>query len=530
MHPRIDPRPAATQLALVALAALLALPFSPELGAQARPAAQDAPRTGAENVGFRRTTSHDELMQFLFEIQSRTDRMLIQTLTTTDQGRPLPLVILGAPPAGTPGTAIMNGKPTLFITGSVHGNERSGKEGSLQFIRELTIGSQRSLLDSINVLIIPSLNPDGAEAGRRTNSLGYDMNRDFIVLETPEISAVVEKVLLQWWPDVYVDAHNGGAYPYNMTYQTSLPPDVDQALVAYARGPMYQGLGDHLRSQNMSLYWYSGPSRNRETGEYTWGTTAPQMRKQHSYGGLQNVIPILFEVPGRHDLETQAASARESYIGLARFMARDAVNLRRVITEARRRTIARPATVAQEWEVGSYGREQFYVMESPAEGQPTAPRLVTGENRTLYTATRTRVRPWAYAFDGRLNKVAEHLRRHGIEVERLEAPLSTPVERYHLNTLTYATAPYQNHIMATAAVTVTPGDMEFPQGTYVVRTGQNAGTLIAHLFEPDTEDSLLAWNFFDHSMPRPSEGTGNNNILPFYRIMQPAGMKALLIP
>jgi predicted deacylase len=92
------------------------------------------------------------------------------------------------------------------------------------------------------VLIVPTLNPDGAERRTRTNALGYDMNRDFIVAETPEISAILEEVLLQWWPDVYVDVHNGGAYPYNLTYQATLHPSADSALVAFARGPMYNAV------------------------------------------------------------------------------------------------------------------------------------------------------------------------------------------------------------------------------------------------------------------------------------------------
>src|SRR5690606_6596005 len=183
---------------------------------------QDLPRTGAEAVEFERHTSHDEMMSFLYDLQSRSDRMLIRHLTTTDEGREMPLVILGAPPTASPASAFFSGRPTVFVTGNVHGGERAGREGTLQLIRELALGSAQPLLERVNVLVVPSLNPDGAEARRRTNALGYDMNRDFIVAETPEISAILEKVLLEWWPDVYVDVHNGGAYPYNLTYQATL--------------------------------------------------------------------------------------------------------------------------------------------------------------------------------------------------------------------------------------------------------------------------------------------------------------------
>ncbi|MGH7500572.1 MAG: M14 family zinc carboxypeptidase [Longimicrobiales bacterium] len=224
-------RPASLSIT-VALSVVL---LSPPLEAQ-------EPRTGAEIANFERHTSHAELLDFLYDVQSRTDRMLIQPIAVTNEGRDMPLVMLGSPPTATPGTAFFSGKPLVFITGNVHGGERAGREGTLQLIRELTLGSQRQLLDRVNVLIVPTLNPDGAEHRSRTNTLGYDMNRDFIVAETPEITAIIETVLTQWWPDVYVDVHNGGAYPYNLTYQATLHPSADQQLVAFARGPLFNAV------------------------------------------------------------------------------------------------------------------------------------------------------------------------------------------------------------------------------------------------------------------------------------------------
>ncbi|HUF28651.1 MAG TPA: M14 family zinc carboxypeptidase [Gemmatimonadaceae bacterium] len=479
-------------------------------------------RTGAELAQWQRTTSHQELLDFLFEVQARTDRMRIVPVATTNQGRSMPLVVLGAPPPASPGAAWLSGKPTLYITGSVHGGERSGKEGALQLIRELAIGRHGDLLDRVNVLIIPSLNPDGAEAGMRTNSMGYDMNRDFVALETPEITAA-QRILLDWWPDVYVDAHNGGAYPYNLTYQATLHPAADSLLVAFARGPMYEAVKAHLESQQMRMYWYSGPRQDRETGKWSWQTTEPWLRKQHSYGGFHNVLTLLYEVPGRHTLDVQAAAQREGYIGLLRFMAANADQVRRTVVDARRRALAATGRqVPLATEEAAYPRpEQFYVIQ---EGQPV---LVTGENRTLYRPANLRARPWAYAFDARLTDWAAHLRRHGVQVERLEAPVTTTVERYTLTKIEWQSRPYQNHMMATPEVAISRSEVTFPAGTYLVRTGQNAGTLAMHLLEPDNDDSLVAWNFLDHSMP-PADSTGNNprSVMPVYRIVAPVGVRA----
>lgn len=486
-----------------------------------------APQTGAEGADFQRHTSHDELMEFLYDVQSRSDRMLIRQLATTDEGRAMPLVLLGGPPTGTPATAFFSGKPLVFITGNIHGGERAGREGTLQLIRELALGSGRPLLDRVNVLIVPTLNPDGAERRTRTNTLGYDMNRDFIVAETPEITAILEDILLQWWPDVYVDVHNGGAYPYNLTYQATLHPSADPQLVAFARGPMYEAVKQHLESRGMRMYWYSGPRRNAETGEWSWQTTDPWARKQHSYGGLQNMITLLYEIPGRWTLREQADNAREGMLGLVRFVADNADAVRSTVVEARRRTLHAPSDrVVVSVDQSAYPQpEQFYVMEN------NEPRLVTGTNRTLYIASETRVRPWAYAFAGNLHRIAELLRRHSIEVERLEAAVRVSAERFQLDSIRWSDAPYQNHLNATPVVQLVPDTMTLPAGTYLVRMTQNASRLVSELMEPDTDDSVVVWNFLDHALPGTAALQRRQQpfYLPIYRVTAPVNARATLI-
>jgi hypothetical protein len=486
------------------------------------------PATGGERVSFERSTSHEELLAFLYDIQSRTDRMLIRNLATTDEGRSMPMVMLGSPAApASPGTAWFSGKPTVFITGNIHGMERAGREGTLQLIRELTLGSARPLLDRINVLIVPTLNPDGHENRTRTNTMGYDMNRDFIVAESPEIAATVEQVLTQWWPDVYVDVHNGGAYPYHLTYQATLHPAADSALVAFARGPMYEAIGRYMQGRNMLLYWYSGPRQDSATGQWSWHTTPPWARKQHTYGGLQNMITLLYEIPGRWTLGEQADNAREGLLGLLHFVADNAPAVRGAVADARRRTLQGAGPVPITVEEAAYPQqERFLVMDG---GQQ---REVTGTNRTRFVATETRSRPWAYAFDGNLNRIAAFLRRHAVDVERLDAPVTVRVERFQLDSIGWESAPYQNHMMADARVRTVPGEITLPAGTYVVRTAQNAGRLVAELMEPDTDDSLLAWNFLDHMLPSPDALQRRQQpfFLPIYRMMAPTGMRSTLIP
>ena len=485
--------------------------------------AQQLPRTGAERANWARASQHQEVLDFLAEIQQRSDRILVEQLTTTNEGRPFVVAYLGDPPHADPSASLLSGKPTVFILSSIHGGERSGREGGQQMIRELTLGDHQHLLEKVNVIIVPNMNPDGGDAGgtgRRTNSLGYDMNRDWVVMETPEVTAVIEDILLRFQPDVWVDAHNGGSLPYHMTYQATLDPTADPDLVAFARGPMYESIKARLASQGMLMYWYSGPGYDEETDTWFWRTTVPWVRKQHSYGGIQNIITLLYEVPGGHSLDVQADAARESMLGLIQFVADNAEETRRIVTEARRRTVEEPASeIILTTQEGVYPElEEFQVRERNPDGSWGEFFTVMGENRTLWVPENTRAMPgWGYAFDGRLHDVAHLLRRHGIQVERIEAEATLPVERFRIEEISWASTPYQNHLLAEAKVEVVPGEMTFPVGTYVVRLRQVTGRLIPLLLEPDAEDSVLRWNFLDHSIPTSG---GENAFVPIYRLHQ----------
>ena len=68
-----------------------------------------------------------------------------------------------------------DGKPTVFITGGVHGYETSGVQGALRFV-ETTLASY---VDSYNFIVAPCISPWGYETINRWNPNAIDPNRSF---------------------------------------------------------------------------------------------------------------------------------------------------------------------------------------------------------------------------------------------------------------------------------------------------------------------------------------------------------------
>ncbi|HUG27183.1 MAG TPA: M14 family zinc carboxypeptidase, partial [Gemmatimonadales bacterium] len=258
--------------------------------------AQQQPRTWQEEQNFRSgPTPFEPLMKFWYELESMSDLVSIRPLTQTLLGREFTLVTISKDQIRTPQDAIRSGRTIVLIANAVHGNETAGKEASQLVARDLVFGDLRPILDSAIVLFVPLINPDGGEVRRRTNEEGFDMNRDYIKLESQEIYALVTQVVNQWTPDIHIDTHHGGSAPYTLTWQGTLNPAVDRALREYPYNTIFPRMRAALQAQGYDGFDYSG-AQTRE-GVRGWGSTSVEPRKHHVYTGLVNSIGILFETP-----------------------------------------------------------------------------------------------------------------------------------------------------------------------------------------------------------------------------------------
>jgi len=67
----------------------------------------------------------------------------------------------------------------------------------------------------------------------------------------------------------------------------------------------------------------------------------------------------------------------------------------------------------------------------------------------------------------------------------------------------------------------------FPAGTLVVRTAQPLANLAAYLLEPQSDDGLLTWNFWDRYLV-PQWGTGYYPY-PVYKIIDPVELNTISV-
>ena len=144
--------------------------------------------------------SHAEVLAFLDELARQSPNVRIERLGQSQQGREMPLVVLAEQGRIDPA------RPTVMVIGQQHGNEPAGGEAVLALAQQFATEPGSALLKKVNLVLIPRGNPDGAERFTRVTANGIDVNRDHLLLRTPE-ARVIAAATLRYAPQVVLDLH-----------------------------------------------------------------------------------------------------------------------------------------------------------------------------------------------------------------------------------------------------------------------------------------------------------------------------------
>lgn len=497
------------QVRQMMLVAVMAVVMAAAPGAQTQGVADL--RTQAETSNFTEYTTYANMMQYLEDLQARSLEMRLGTYGETHSGRALPYAIFSRPTVTQPWEAWALGKPVIVLAAGVHGGERTLRESVLILMRELaTRGSAANRhLDDLVIVVVPQINPDGFSAEpnpTRGNLWGLDLNRDYMKLEQPEIQGYVQNIIQKWAPYLFIDGHNGGAFPYNLNYQCGSHAAHDQRITQLCDSSIFPVINKRLEAEQFRSWYYQGGNAQQ------WNVGGSEPRIGRNYGAFANSVGILFESPGGQPMATGVRSGVLGYTAVVEWSAANMTALREVVDRARRETIAmgeQPGdSVPLEVKYDAEDQPANYLI---GEGQ--------GENRKIVEVTGARLmkkpvpvlsrpRPYAYVLPREATEAVALLRRHGITVEQLTAATSLEVSAYTVAGVTYSQQ--YNHA---AAASVEVGEVltltrSFPAGSYVVRTAQMLGRVAVHLLEPESTDNVIYWNRMDGWLPRPGGRAG----------------------
>lgn len=493
----------------------------------------------AEKTNFEETSLNADVAAFCDAVGSMSNLATVQRFGRTKDGNDLIMVILARPRITSAEEALASGKPVIYIQANIHAGEVEGKEASIQLIREICFGHKASLLDNQILIFCPNYNPDGNDklaatnrpsqggspllTGVRSSGEGLDLNREGIKAEAIEMKSLLSGILLKWDPVLMVDLHtdNGSWHGYDLNYAPSFLSAGMPATTAYTTGNLLPEVTRMVLDRSGMPMFYHGYLRSRPGEPAAFSTYSHLPRYVVNYMGLRNRMAILSETFANIKFERRVLSNYLFLVSVLEYTNEFGKEMMEVARRADAETV--------ELIAGNKGELTRGVAFSMV-AEPEKISLLTRETESYRDETgRTRTRPtgrthWVdsvihmnrfeprivtnvpmgYYFPAELSNVAGKLEEHGIKVSVVQKRERINAEVFTITRFTQAQRPsYGDHRTVTVEGSFSRKPVNIPAGSYFVDMRQPLAWLVLYMLEPQSDDGLLFWNYFDsYLIPR----------------------------
>ena len=465
-------------------------------------------------------TSQEELMEFVQDRTANCDFMYLYSAgTTPNYGFDLPMVLVTTTPIPEGATleeaaAAMtaDGKVNVWYQSQIHPNEPAAGEGSLVMIDNFVNDDEyKALLDKVNVIVVPRINPDGSYLFTRATYDGFDMNRDHTSLKAAEL-AQLHTAWRLFMTEVVIDTHEFTYYGYNANLgQMSNADDIQTTpATSLNNDPNVTALALRMTAaafeeeKNADVGEGYDPIRVNHYGGTGWTANPPIGR---CYFGLFDCLSFLVETrgigAGKNNFERRVFSQENAVTGYLKFAAENADEIKETVAQARADLVEQGKT---------FDENSMYALYQTASGEKVTPyvinsytykldgtEVVLNENRALPlndTAEHSRVRPTAYVIPAdheNIDRILYIFDNQGAEYGKLDPGTTVELQQYYYK---------GDYIAANGRARGFEADLRdstevtFENGAYLVPMDQVAANVIAAICEPDVIDS----NGYDGSL------------------------------
>jgi hypothetical protein len=365
------------------------------------------------------------------------------------------------------------------------------------------------VLDRLDVVLLPRANPDGAKLQRRVNGAGLDINRDHLLLRTPEAEALAQ-LQRDFHPVLVIDAHEhialgryrvkfGGIKGHDLLIQYATTPNLPPALTQTAEAGFRVPLLQALDRAGISHEWYYTTSTEPSELRLSMGGIQPDLARNIS--GLKNAVSFLLESRGS-DLHRLHAERRvHSHIVAVHSLLASAAAQADTLLALQSRLDAEVAALACRGELvveAEPTRERREIRLLDPDTGADKPLMVDWDSALKIQPRVTRTRPCGYWLAPDASAAVERLHRLGVLVRTLPADQSLRVEQYRETARgetersdTLGRAPDARPVLR-VSVALDAASLAAPAGSFYVTLAQPLAHLVVAALEPDTQNSWFA--------------------------------------
>lgn len=466
-------------------------------------------KTVAEKSGFTATSLHREVLEFQQQLAQAASHVSNREIGRTVNGREM-LATIVAQPAYTFGSRT-DDRLVVLLLGNIHSGECAGKEGLLLLLRDLAGNANHPWLKNLVIVCLPNYNADGNDRigrneihrpgqvgpakgmGLRENAQQLDLNRDFMKIESPEARALV-RLIDDINPHLFIDCHttNGSRHRYQLTYDIPHNPTAPKSLRDFMRDQMMPVVTRKLEEKDVSTFYYGNFSRDQTR----WTTYGHEPRYSTEYVGLRGRLSILSEAYSYISYKDRIFASKEFVTECVQFVHEHPQQVARLLSSIEADSNKQTGELSLAAEVQPF--EKKFELKG-YDGNSDRPKDVKVDFYGKYVSTREKEIPHGYVLSAKEGRVVDRLLMHGIKVHRVTKNMSAKLGQFKIEEIKRARE-FQKHQMVSLTGNWQTVQKIIRVGDYFVSAKQPLGRLAAYLLEPESNDGLTTWNFFDSAI------------------------------
>ncbi|MCR9227753.1 MAG: M14 family metallopeptidase [Flavobacteriaceae bacterium] len=484
-------------------------------------------QTHYEASGGRETATYRQTIDYYMGLAREFPQINIHTIGKTDSGLPLHTVTFN-PDGDFNYENIRREKSIILINNGIHPGESDGIDATMMLYRDLATGKLEMPKNTV-LVTIPIYNIGGSlnrnsttranqngplEYGFRGNARNYDLNRDFIKMDT-ENARTFAQIFHMVKPDVFIDNHvsNGADYQYTLTHLFTQHNKLGGEMGEYLHGTLMPNLENSLAKKEWDITPYVNVFNiPPETG---FSQFMDHPRYSTGYTTLWSTFGLMVET---HMLKPYKQRVEGTYVlmqGLIEVVEAEHEKIKAL----RKETLDKNLELSEyyfNWQVDTTKTSTLTFKGFEAEQLTSEvtglPRLKYNRDKPFtkettyqdyFYPTDTVTVPAAYIVKKSWKRVIERLDANKIQYTAIKKDTTLLVEGYTIEDYDTRNAPYEGHYLhSNTKVTKHLKKVHFREGDLLIPTRQSGIRYLMETLEPQGADSFFNWNFFDTVLQR----------------------------
>lgn len=486
-------------------------------------------QTYFEKSNYLKTPPYEETMEYFKRLADYSEYAKLINFGVSPQGRELKCLLVSKDKAFTPSQAKETGKPIVLIHNGIHAGEIEGKDASMMLLREILVTKEKEkMIDDVILLVIPIFSVDGhersgkynrinqngpEEMGWRTTAQNLNLNRDWMKTDAPEMQFMI-KLISDWLPDFIIDNHttNGADYQYTITFAMEYFKSSYAETEAMLRDEFSPFLHNKMEEAGFLSFRYVGFKDWRKGLESGILDGPAPPRFSTGYGAVQNRPALLVETLMLKPFKERVFSTKAAIVAVIEFCSANKNKLIELNKRADENTIKNLLEKKEKLPVKFKISDDYKMIPFKGIKADQEESRISGASKTVYTNEKINIEvklfnnvliekeisvPKFYIIPKEWSVIAGRLNLHGVKVEILSEEKSFDVKRYRFTDVKFAQTSYEGRQRVSFTTNEYYEKVKVPAGSFIIPTNQRTIKVIAHLLEPESEDSFVKWGFFN---------------------------------